>query len=253
VLVLGVGRATRLLRFASDLEKRYVGEVVFGTATSTLDDDGDVVATFPMESISLDDVRAAAASLTGVIEQVPPMVSAVKVGGRRLHAIARKGIEIERGARTVEVRRFEVQATTDGKVFRIEVDCSSGTYVRALAADLGMSLGGGAHLRRLRRLAVGHFELSGAIAPEEVSSTALRRADELVAHLPKGVVDDEVAAMVRHGRVLERRRIATVGDSPAAIYDQKEHLLAVYAPVSAERSKPLVVLVPNSKDGDADY
>jgi tRNA pseudouridine55 synthase len=242
VLVLGVGRATRLLRFAADLEKRYVGEVVLGVATSTLDDEGDVVATYVMERVTIDDARAAATSLTGAIEQVPPMVSAVKVGGRRLHALAREGIEIERAARPVEVRRFDVDETADDDVLRIEVDCSSGTYVRVLAADLGVALGGGAHLRRLRRLSVGHFDLSAALPPDKLSADALRPADELVAHLPRGSVDDEVAAMVRHGRVLERRRIGTVGDGPFAIYDADELLLAVYAPVSAERSKPLVVL-----------
>jgi tRNA pseudouridine55 synthase len=242
VLVLGVGRATRLLRFAADLEKRYVGEVVLGVATSTLDDEGAVTATFAMEGVTIDDARAAALSLTGLIDQVPPMVSAVKVGGRRLHALAREGVEVARAARAVEVRRFDVWTTEDDRVLRIEVDCSSGTYVRALAADLGVALGGGAHLRRLRRLSVGHFDLSAALGPDKLSLDALRPSDELVAHLPKGSVDWEVAAMVRHGRVLERRRIGTVGDGPAAIYDADDALLAVYAPVSAERSKPLVVL-----------
>lgn len=246
VLVLGVGRATRLLRFASELSKRYVGELVLGIATSTLDDTGEVVATFAMDGVTLDDVRAAAVALTGVIEQVPPMVSAVKVGGRRLHALAREGIEVERAPRTVEVRRFDVDATTRDDVFRIEVDCSSGTYVRVLAADLGSALGGGAHLRSLRRLSVGHFDLSGSVAPGEIGPGALRAPDELVAHLARGAVDAHVAAMVRHGRVLERRRIGMVGDGPFAVYDESGVLLAVYTPVSAERSKPLVVLAPDT-------
>lgn len=245
MLVLGVGRATRLLRFASDLEKRYVGEVVLGVATSTLDDEGEIVAEFDMDGVSLDDVRAAAAAFTGSIEQIPPMVSALKIGGHRLHALARQGIEVERAPRTVEVHRFDVEQTADPGVFRIDVVCSSGTYVRSLAADLGASLGGGAHLRALRRLSVGHFDLAGAVTPEGVSAAALRGSSELVAHLAKGVVDTDVAAMVRHGRVLERRRIGTVGDGPSAIYDELGNLLAVYAPVSAERSKPLVVFASN--------
>ncbi|MGA8296377.1 MAG: tRNA pseudouridine(55) synthase TruB [Acidimicrobiales bacterium] len=246
VLVLGVGRATRLLRFASDLEKRYVGEVVLGVATSTLDDEGEVVATFDMDGVSLDDARAAAAELTGTIQQVPPMVSALKVDGRRLYALAREGIEIERAPRTVEVRRFEVGATTNDHVFRIEVDCSSGTYVRSLAADLGSALGGGAHLRALRRLAVGHFEVSGSVAPEDVSAAAMRSSSELVAHLPKGTVQNDIADMICNGRVLERRKIGAVGDGPVAVFDENDALLAVYAPVSAERSKPLVVLARGS-------
>ncbi len=245
MLVLGVGRATRLLRFASELEKRYVGEVVLGVATSTLDDEGEVVAEFDMDGVTLDDVRAAATAFTGSIEQIPPMVSALKVGGRRLHALARQGIEVERAPRTVEVLRYDVEETADPLVFRVDVVCSSGTYVRALAADLGTSLGGGAHLRALRRLSVGHLDLAGAVAPEDVTAAALRPPNELVAHLAKGVVDADVAAMVRHGRVLERRRIGTVGDGPSAIYDENDALLGVYAPVSAERSKPLVVFAAN--------
>ncbi len=246
MLVLGLGRATRLLRFAADLEKRYVGEVVLGVATSTLDDEGEVVATFNMAGVSLDDVRSVAATLTGSIEQIPPMVSALKVGGRRLHALARQGIEIERAPRTVEVRRFDVEATTNDLVFRIEVDCSSGTYVRTLAADVGAALGGGAHLRALRRLSVGHFDLSGAVTPADVSAAAVRAPRELVAHLPEGTVDEDVATMVRHGRVLERRRIGAVGDGPFVLYDENGVLLAIYAPVGAERSKPLVVLTAGS-------
>jgi tRNA pseudouridine55 synthase len=242
VLVLGVGRATRLLRFASALDKRYVGEVVLGAATTTLDDEGEIVATFEMDGVTLDDVRAAAVSLTGAISQIPPMVSAVKVGGRRLHSFARQGIEVERAPRPVEVRRFAIDATADPKVFRIEVECSSGTYVRALAADLGAALGGGAHLRRLRRLAVGPFGLDGALAPEELSLDALRPPAELVGHLPHGRVDAEVAEMVRHGRVLDRRRIGAVGDGPFVVLDENDALIAIYAPVNAERSKPLVVV-----------
>lgn len=242
MLVLGIGRATRLLRFCSELQKSYRGEVVLGAATSTLDDTGEIVATFEMPGVSIAEVRAAAAALTGPIEQIPPMVSALKVGGQRLHALARQGIEIERKARRVEVYRFDVEETADGRVFAISVDCSSGTYVRSLAADLGAALGGGAHLRRLRRLAVGHFDLTGAVFPEAISAKAVRPSRQLVAHLPSSAVDDDVATMVRHGRVLERRRIGAVGDGPFAVLDQSGALLAIYAPASVERSKPLVVV-----------
>ena len=96
--MLGVGRATRLLTFLSGLDKRYVGEVVLGTATSTLDASGEVTGTWDMAAVGLADVRAAAAGLTGAIEQVPPMVSAKKVDGRRLHELARAGVEVERAA-----------------------------------------------------------------------------------------------------------------------------------------------------------
>ena len=138
ILLVGLGRATRLLRFLTALPKTYVGEVVLGTETSTLDAAGDVTATHVMDGVTLEQARAAASALTGDILQVPPMVSAVKVGGQRLHALARKGEEVEREARPVTVHRFVVDMTDDPLVLRVEVECSSGTYIRvlALATDL---------------------------------------------------------------------------------------------------------------------
>ena len=164
VLLLGVGQATRLLRFVVELPKTYAGQVVLGTETTTLDAGGETTATHDMAGVGLDDVRAAAAGLVGDILQVPPMVSAVRVGGRRLHELAREGVEVERAPRPVTVYRFDVPAEVEPGVFAVEVECSSGTYVRSLAADLGRALGGGAHLRTLRRTAVGPWTVAEARA-----------------------------------------------------------------------------------------
>ncbi len=109
VLLVGLGRATRLMRFLTALPKTYVAEIVLGTATSTLDASGEVVGEWDMSDVTLEQVRAAAADLTGAIEQIPPMVSAVKIGGRRLHELARQGIEVERPPRAVHVYRFDVE------------------------------------------------------------------------------------------------------------------------------------------------
>ena len=161
VLVLGVGIGTKLLQFVTGTDKGYTGEIVFGTETSTLDASGEVVATHEM-TLTPDAVAAAAQTLTGQIQQVPPMVSAIRVDGKRLHELARQGKEVDRQPRPVTVHRFDVQPTADPSVYRAEVHCSSGTYVRTLAADLGRALGGGAHLRNLRRTAVGPFTLADA-------------------------------------------------------------------------------------------
>jgi tRNA pseudouridine55 synthase len=169
VLLVGLGRVTRLMRFLTALRKSYEGEVVLGVATSTLDASGDVVATYDMSTVALDDARAAATKFVGEIDQVPPMVSAVKVGGRRLHELARKGEEVERDARRVTVHRFDVEPGPEPGVFRIAVDCSSGTYIRTLAADLGAELGGGAHLRNLRRTSVGSFTVTEAHGLDDLS------------------------------------------------------------------------------------
>ncbi len=239
VLVLGLGKATRLLRFLTVLPKSYVGEIVLGTETNTLDADGTVTATHDMSEVTDDAVRAAAVGLTGAIEQIPPMVSAVKVGGRRLHEIAREGGEVERDPRAVVVYRFDVEPVDgDPGVWRCEVDCSSGTYVRTLAADLGAALGGGAHLRALRRTAVGGFTIADAGTIETPTLLPIAAA---VAHLSQVVVDDEVAVEVGHGRVLAPDRLGVAGDGPWAVLDGGGALLAVYE-AHRGRVKPSVVI-----------
>lgn len=241
VLVLGVGTATRLLRYATGLTKRYAGEIVLGVTTSTLDAAGEVTGRFAMD-VALEDARAAAAGLTGRIEQVPPMVSAVQVGGRRLHELAREGIEVPRAPRLVEVLRFDLDEGSEPGVLRALVECSSGTYVRSLAADLGTALGGGAHLRNLRRLAVGAFAVEDGVDLDGIDPAALRPAVDLVAHLAPVTLDDDDAAGARHGRVLDRRTVGAVGDGPWRVADAAGTLLAVYEARDLDRLKPAVVL-----------
>jgi tRNA pseudouridine55 synthase len=242
VLVVGLGRATRLLRFLAPLPKSYVAEVVLGAATSTLDDSGEVLATWEMSGVGLDDVRAAAAGFVGDIEQIPPMVSAVSVGGRRLHELARAGIEVERAARPVTVHRFEVHPATDPGVYGVEVDCSSGTYVRTLAADLGTALGGGAHLRRLRRTGVGPFTVERAVALDVLGPADVLPAAAGVAHLPAVTADDAMAEAVSFGRALD---VDWPGEGPWAVLDGAGALLAVYERTADGRTKPAVVLAPH--------
>ena len=242
VLLVGAGHATRLLRFLSDLPKTYVGEVVLGTTTTSLDDDGEVVATFPMDGVTLEAARAASSALVGDIRQIPPMVSAVQVGGKRLHDLARQGIEVERQPRAVTVHALRLDATADPLVLRMEVTCSTGTYVRVLAADLGVLLGGGAHLRRLRRTAIGPFDELAATPLEQVGPEVLAPPLAAVAHLDRVAVGEEVAAEVAHGKVLP----AWDGDGPWAVTGPAGHLLAVYERHRAGLAKPAVVLPARS-------
>jgi tRNA pseudouridine55 synthase len=246
VLVLGVGRATRLLRFATSLAKTYAGEIVLGTSTTTLDASGEVTGRFDMSAVTLEAAQAAAAALTGRIEQVPPMVSAVHASGRRLHELAREGVEVDRSPRLVEVRRFDLAPGEEPGVLKAVVECSSGTYVRCLAADLGAALGGGAHLRRLRRLAVGAFRVEEACSLDELSPRVLRPAGELVGHLASLVVDDEQAGAICHGRSLDRRVVGATGEGPWSLFDAAGHLLAVYEARDLNRLKALVVLGGNA-------
>ncbi len=239
VLVLGIGRATRLLRYLTELPKSYEGEIVLGIETDTLDSSGQVTARHEMAGVTGAQARRAVASLTGDILQVPPMVSAVKVGGRRLHQLAREGIEVEREARPVTVHRFEVAPVPGCEgVLRAVVDCSSGTYVRVLAADLGRALGGGAHLRGLRRTAVGGFGLADARPVESPEILPMSRAVE---HLDGVRVGLEVASEVAHGRVLALDRLNATGAGPWAVHDSEGGLLAVYERFRTG-AKPAVVI-----------
>ena len=242
VLVLGVGRATRLLAYINGLDKSYVGEVVLGTATSTLDASGQVTGTWDMSDVDVADVRAAAAGLTGDVLQVPPMVSAKQVGGRRLHELARAGVEVEREPVAVRVERFEVAEPVAPGVFPVTVTCSSGTYVRSLAADLGAALGGGAHLRQLRRTAVGPFEGEEAVPLEALTPERLLPPVEALRGRPRVVVDDDMATLVCHGRVFDDEVLGVTGDGPWAVADREGTLLAVYERHRGATVKPGVVV-----------
>jgi tRNA pseudouridine55 synthase len=245
VLLVGLGRVTRLLRFLTDLPKSYTGEIVLGVATSTLDGSGEVTGRWDMSGVTLEAARAAAGRLTGRIAQVPPMVSALHVGGRRLHELARAGIEVERPPRTVTVSRFSLEpAPGPGRnpVFAVRVDCSSGTYVRSLAADLGTALGGGSHLRALRRVAVGPFGASHAVPPEQISLEHVRPPIAALPGMAIIPVDGPVATVVGHGRVLDGTELGAEGAGPWAVVDGSGELLAVYQAHGGGQVKPAVVL-----------
>jgi tRNA pseudouridine55 synthase len=237
VLVVAVGKATRLLRFVEKTRKGYTGEIVLGAATSTLDDSGEVLATFDMSAVTLDDARRAVADhLVGDIEQIPPMVSAIRVDGKRLHELAREGVEVERAPRPVTIHRFDVIDWSEPGVLVVDVECSAGTYIRTLADDLGRLLGGGAHLRRLRRTHVGEFTIAEAAPPDECE---LLPVESAVRALHAVHVDAGVAALVANGRVLD----AWDGEGPWAVFDEQSGtLLAVYEAFRGQ-AKPAVVLL----------
>lgn len=250
VLLVGLGRATRLLRFLQETTKEYRGEIAFGVATSTLDAAGEELARAPMP-VTGEQVLAAMPAFVGAIEQVPPMVSAVKVGGRRLHELAREGKEVERAARPVTIHAFELEAFVPGDYPRatVRVECSSGTYIRTLAADLGEALDGHAHLAALRRLRVGAFTLVDATpldallsAPESALLTPAAALRGMETH----IVPPDVAALIATGRVFAEADAPAplVGAGPFALVAADGTLLAVYER-SSGRLKPAVVIPPS--------
>jgi tRNA pseudouridine55 synthase len=270
VLLLGVGDATRLLRFLDNVtidgrattSKSYTGTVVLGTETTTLDAAGEITATYDMSAIidglTVDKVQAivngnVGQQLLGDVMQVPPMVSALKVDGKRLHELAREGIEIEREARPVTVHSFAVLAVR-GNEIDIDVTCSSGTYIRTLAADLGTLMGGGAHLKNLRRTSIGRFTTSDAVTLDELSSddsephSYLRTVLECVRGLTRLDADADVRAAVAVGKVLPASVFEGYGPAPWAVVDADDRLIAVYEPfsnekVGADMARPSIVLI----------
>jgi tRNA pseudouridine55 synthase len=232
VLLVGLGRATRLLRYLSEQGKAYRGRIVFGIGTSTLDAAGEILDQRPMP-LTRDELERALPAFVGEIEQLPPMVSAVKVGGRRLHELARAGEEVERSPRRVRVDRFEVESFETGPypAATVLVECGSGTYVRTLAADVGAALGGCAHLAALRRLRVGSFTLDEARPISEIerepdaSALPLAVAMRDLEHVD---VDLEQARAVAHGVVFAGGTLPARGVGPFAVVGPDGALLAVY-------------------------
>ncbi len=199
LLVVGVGRATRLLRFLGDLPKIYEGVLHLGVETTTLDADGEVVRESPVPAFTDEEVRAVMTAKLGASAQTPPAFSAVKVGGRKLYEAARKGEHLQAAARIVRVDRFELRSR-DGADVAFVCEVSGGTYVRVLAADVGGALGVGAHLTSLRRTAIGPFEVRDARSPQDPGVPL--PAARAVAHLPRFDLDAEEAVAASHGRVL---------------------------------------------------
>jgi tRNA pseudouridine55 synthase len=244
ILLVGLGRVTRTLRFLTALGKQYEAEVVLGTATSTLDASGEVTGTWDMTAVTLTDVRRATATLTGDIEQIPPMVSAVKIAGRRLHEMARAGLEVDRPPRPVTVDRFDVLAPGDTPgSYRVVVECSSGTYVRTLAADLGAALGGGAHLRALRRTRAGSFGVEEAHRLDELTAAHILTPVQAMRDMPQVEIDDAGARQVSHGLALDKVALGAHGDGPWALVDHGGRLLAVYQGTDTDRMVAACVLM----------
>lgn len=227
VVVIGIGRATRLLRYVQESHKEYVARVRFGIATDTLDADGRELSRQAMP-VTEEQVALALSGFRGKIEQTPPMVSAIQIGGRRLHEMARAGEEVERQPRPIEVYSIAVIAFEAGEfpVATIAVECSKGTYVRVLADDIARALGGRAHLEGLRRIRVGSFGLEAALAVEELDrwESSLLPFAAAVGAMPRLVVDSDQRLRTMHGRTLE----AIGMEGPIAVVDPAGDLVAVY-------------------------
>lgn len=230
LLILGVESATRLLTFIVGLDKTYEATIRLGATTDTDDADGRIETVTDAGGLDPAAITAAIADLTGAISQVPSRVSAIKVAGRRAYDLVRAGEEVELAAREVTVSRFEVLGTrrVDGYLdLDVVVDCSSGTYIRALARDLGAALGVGGHLTGLRRTRIGPFGVDGAASIDDLGTTPLRApADVGSAVLGAFAVSVDEARDLRHGKRLLGAAVR-LERTPAAAVDPDGALVGV--------------------------
>ena len=246
VLVIGVEKATRLLTYVIGGTKEYTATIRLGQATVTDDAEGDVTSTVDASGVADEAVRTGLLALTGDIEQVPSSVSAIKINGVRSYARVRSGEEVTLKARPVTVSRLDLLAVRRaGQTVDLDVDvaCTSGTYIRAIARDLGGALGVGGHLTKLERTAVGDFTLADALTLEDLAA----RADPVTLPLPEAAArsfarrdaTEDEAALLSHGGPL-----SPVGlDGPYAVFAPDGTVLAIVRERDG-KARAEVVLVP---------
>lgn len=229
LLVMLLGRATRLSRYITALDKSYIATARFGATSDTLDADGEISQLdldTPMPSEQT--LRDTLSSFTGDIHQVPPMASALKVGGERLYNLQRRGVTVERESRPVTIHSFQlISQNHQSETATFDISCSSGTYVRTLVADLAAHLDTGAYLTALKRTRVGHFTLQNATSPDELTLDTVQnhiiQSREVLAHLPVLEIGPDVRRLVCNGRPLEGVEIegvfrVEVGGELLAVY-----------------------------------
>jgi tRNA pseudouridine55 synthase len=249
VLIIGVNRATRLLTYVIGSPKTYRATIRLGQTTVTDDAEGEVTGTATVAGIGDDAIRAGLAAQTGEIDQVPSAVSAIKINGQRAYKRVRDGEAVELPARRVTVYRLDVldirrPAGRDVVDVDVEVTCSSGTYIRAIARDLGRAVGAGGHLTALRRTAVGGFTLAEAATVEQLAERApdvvgLPMAEAARRVFRRRTATAEEARVLSHGGPLE-----PVGmEGPYAVFDQAGDVLAIVRE-GGGRARAEIVLAP---------
>ncbi|MCM3725940.1 tRNA pseudouridine(55) synthase TruB [Neobacillus cucumis] len=258
VLPICIGKATKVAEYITDAGKAYLGEVTIGFSTTTEDASGEVVERKAVNHvIARNEILQVLQTLTGDIEQTPPMYSAVKVGGVRLYEYARKGIEVERPTRVVSIYSIELldeREQFEGETisFRFRVTCSKGTYIRTLAVMIGEILGFPAHMSYLQRIQSASFTLEDCLTFEDIErhmeegtiSNVLRPLETALSHLPKFRINDKVAEKVKNGALLETPDYLKIINGPIIAETDDGTALAIYAkhPSKPNLLKPVKVL-----------
>ena len=240
VLPLVLGRATRLARFFQAHDKEYVAEVRLGRTTDTYDREGTVLQERPLPPLTREAVRGFLDQFEGTSKQLPPMYSAIKVGGRKLYELARKNEEQRRPLRTVRIYRIDLLDSQEG-LWKLRVHCSSGTYIRSLAYDLGEAVGCGAHLENLRRIRSGIFQLERSISIESLEQDwerAFHPMEQLFPEMQRIELDPIRSNRVRHGGEISAESGVAEG---WCLLLHEERLIAV-GKTQLDRIHPVIVL-----------
>lgn len=259
VLPICVGKATKVVEYLQESHKVYIGEVTVGFSTETEDASGEVVKNTPVtKALTIEEIDQAMEKLTGNIQQIPPMYSAVKVNGRRLYDYARKGETVERPIRQTTIYRYKritepvYSEETQTQSWRFEVDCAKGTYVRTLAVDTGELLGYAAHMSDLTRLASGGFTAKEAITLDQVKTLAEQNdttdifypLERAVETFEKRVLSDKEYQMVRNGSVMPENFFHGLDITQLIALFYQNQLVSIYAmhPTKSGMLKPVKVL-----------
>ncbi|WP_312469337.1 tRNA pseudouridine(55) synthase TruB [Neobacillus sp.] len=258
VLPICIGKATKVAEYITEAGKAYEGEVTIGFSTTTEDASGDLVEKkFVNRTIQREEIQKVLDSLTGEIEQTPPMFSAVKVGGVRLYEYARKGIEVERPTRKVKIYSIQLlddrtEFTGETIQFRFRVSCSKGTYIRTLAVMIGECLGYPAHMSNLTRIQSASYMLADCLTFAEVEkimeagaiATVLKPLETALSHLPKLLINDKVAEKVKNGALLQIPEHLKTTNGPIIAETKDGLAIAIYAkhPNKPDLLKPVKVL-----------
>ncbi|WP_019024737.1 MULTISPECIES: tRNA pseudouridine(55) synthase TruB [unclassified Thioalkalivibrio] len=267
LLPLCFGQATKVSGWLLDADKHYVAEAQLGVETDSADLDGAIICEAPVPAIEPEQLRALERQFSGAQEQVPPMVSALKHDGKRLYELARRGVEVERPPRPVQIHALSIEAIAPDRL-RIDVHCSKGTYVRSLVADMGRALGCGAAVDSLRRIGHGPFEAAAMVTMEQVEAAfeaggaaaieaMLQAPETALGHWPAVSLNAQASAAMRHGHAAGHEAIesrtpgaegapveAETGWPLVRVYDAEGGFLAVGAREPDGRVRPRRLFVP---------